>query len=98
MDLGISGKRAAIAAASAGLGFATAKALADEGVLVAICGRNEATINAAAAEIGHGAIAIVADVSTVVGATAFIDHAKAALGGIDILVANGGGPPTGSVS
>lgn len=96
MDLGIAGKRAAVAAASAGLGFATARALAAEGVHVAICGRNEATINAAAAEIGHGAIAIVADVSTVSGATAFIDQAKAALGGIDILVANGGGPPTGS--
>ncbi len=96
MDLGIAGKRAAVAAASAGLGFATAKALANEGVHVAICGRDEARIKAAAAEIGHGAIAIVADVSTAEGATSFIEQANAALGGIDILVANGGGPPTGT--
>lgn len=96
MDLGIAGKRAAVAAASAGLGFATAKALANEGVHVAICGRDEARIKAAAAEIGHGAIAIVADVSTAEGATSFIEQANSALGGIDILVANGGGPPTGT--
>jgi 3-oxoacyl-[acyl-carrier protein] reductase len=96
MDLGIAGKRAAVAAASAGLGFATAKALANEGVHVAICGRDEARIQAAATEIGHGAIAIVADVSTAEGAMSFVEQANAALGGIDILVANGGGPPTGT--
>lgn len=96
MDLGIAGKRAAVAAASAGLGYATAKALANEGVHVAICGRDEARVSAAASEIGHGVIAIVADVSTAEGATAFIEQAAAALGGIDILVANGGGPPPGT--
>ena len=97
MDLGLQGKRAAVAAASAGLGFATAKVLADEGVTVAICGRDEARINAAAKSIGPNAIPFVADVSTAAGATAFIEQARAALGGtIDILVANGGGPPTGT--
>lgn len=96
MDLGISGKRAAVAAASTGLGFASAKALAAEGVTVAICGRDEARINAAAAAIGPLAHPIVADVSTAAGATSFIEQAKAILGGIDILVANGGGPPAGT--
>ena len=97
MDLGLQGKRAAVAAASAGLGFATAKVLADEGVTVAICGRDEARINAAAKSIGPNAIPFVADVSTAAGAAAFIEQARAALGGtIDILVANGGGPPTGT--
>jgi 3-oxoacyl-[acyl-carrier protein] reductase len=96
MDLGIHGKRAAVAAASAGLGYATAKALADEGVLVAICGRDEQRIKEAAKSIGRGAIAIAADVSTADGALAFIDEARIGLGGIDILVANGGGPPTGT--
>ena len=96
MDLGIKGKRAAVAAASAGLGLATAKALAAEGVHVAICGRDEAKVKAAAAEIGAGAVAIVADVSTTAGAISFIEQANAALGGIDILIANGGGPPTGT--
>lgn len=97
MDLGLQGKRAAVAAASTGLGFATAKVLADEGVMVAICGRDAARIKAAAEAIGPNAVAIVADVSTAAGATAFIEQAHAALGGtIDILVANGGGPPTGT--
>jgi 3-oxoacyl-[acyl-carrier protein] reductase len=54
MDLGISGKRAAVAAASAGLGYACAKALAEDGVHVAICGRDADRINAAAASIGNG--------------------------------------------
>jgi 3-oxoacyl-[acyl-carrier protein] reductase len=95
MDLGLQGKRAAIAASSSGLGFATAKALADEGVRVAICSRDRERVNNAAQQIGKNAVAIVADVSTVAGATSFVEQAKAALGGIDILVANGGGPPKG---
>ena len=52
MDLGISGKRAAVAAASQGLGFAVAAALAAEGVHVAICGRRPDEVNAAAERIG----------------------------------------------
>ena len=95
MDLGLTGKRAAVAASSAGLGFASAQALAAEGVRVAICSRDEKRIHAAAAAIGPLAIPIVADVSTAVGAAAFMEQALVALGGIDILVANGGGPPTG---
>ena len=48
MDLGIGGRRAAVAAASRGLGFATAAALAADGVQVAICGREAGTIEEAA--------------------------------------------------
>jgi len=93
MDLGISGRRAAVAAASRGLGFATARALADEGVQVAICGRDAQTLRDAAQQIG--ATPIVADVSTAEGAAAFVRAARDELGGLDILVANGGGPPPG---
>ncbi len=96
MELGIQGKRAAIAAASAGLGFESARALANEGVRVAICGRDQARIEDAAARIGHGAIPLVADVSTPAGAAAFVAHATVALGRIDILVTNAGGPPAGN--
>ncbi len=95
MDLGLKGKRAAVAASSKGLGFATAQVLAAEGVRVAICSRDETRVREAAEKIGPLAIAIVADVSTAAGATAFTEQAAAALGGIDILVANGGGPPKG---
>jgi 3-oxoacyl-[acyl-carrier protein] reductase len=96
MDLGIAGKRAAVAAGSAGLGLASAKSLADNGAHVVICGRDRAKLDAAAALIGHGCVALVADVSTGVGGAAFVEAAIAELGGIDILVANGGGPPPGN--
>jgi 3-oxoacyl-[acyl-carrier protein] reductase len=96
MDLGIAGKRAAIAAASSGLGLATARALAEEGVRVAICGRDRSRIQKAAAGLGHDAVALVADVSTVEGATHFVERSREALGGLDILVTNAGGPPAGN--
>jgi 3-oxoacyl-[acyl-carrier protein] reductase len=95
MDLRLQGKRAAVAASSAGLGFASAKCLAEEGVRVAICSRDEARVRAAAEAIGELAVPIVADVSSAAGAQYFAEQAQAALGGIDILVANGGGPPAG---
>ena len=95
MDLGIAGKRAAVAASSVGLGKATALALAQEGVTVAICSRTRERIDAAAADI-PGSIPLVADVSTEAGATEFVRQATDALGGIDILVANCGGPPPGN--
>lgn len=96
MDLGLQGKRAAVAAASAGLGFASAAALAAEGVTVAICGRDGGRIDAAAERIGPLAFPIVTDVGTAAGATAFVAAATEALGGVDILVTNAGGPPPGS--
>lgn len=96
MDLGIEGKRAAVAAASAGLGFASAAALAAEGVQVAICGRDRARIDEAAGRIGHGCVPLVVDVGDAEGATEFVGAAREALGGLDILVTNGGGPPPGT--
>jgi 3-oxoacyl-[acyl-carrier protein] reductase len=96
MDLQIEGKRAAVAAASKGLGFGTAAALANEGVQVAICGRERDRIDEAAAKIGHGCVALVADVGTAAGATGFVEAAIDALGGVDILVPNAGGPPAGN--
>lgn len=96
MDLSLAGRRAAVAGASAGLGLASARALAAEGAHVAMCSRDRDRIEAAAREIGDGATPIVADVGTVDGATTFVEQAEAALGGIDILVANAGGPPPGT--
>jgi 3-oxoacyl-[acyl-carrier protein] reductase len=97
MDLGIAGRRAAVAASSAGLGFASAQALADEGAHVVICGRDRDRIDAAAARIGERAVPLVCDVSTPDGAAAFVTDAAEVLGGtIDILVTNAGGPPGGN--
>ncbi|MXW02437.1 MAG: SDR family oxidoreductase [Holophagales bacterium] len=96
MDLGIHGKKAAVAAASTGLGFGCAKALLEDGVDVAICSRSEERIREAAATLGAGAVPIVADMSTEEGARSFVEQATEKLGQVDILVANAGGPPPGS--
>jgi 3-oxoacyl-[acyl-carrier protein] reductase len=96
MELGISGRRAAVAAATSGLGLASATALAAEGVHVAICGRDPDRLADAAAAVGHGCVPIVADVSTPQGATSFVEQAADALGAVDILVPNAGGPPPGT--
>ncbi len=96
MDLGIVGRRAAVAAASAGLGFESARSLAAEGVQVAICGRDRARVDDAAARIGANATPLVCDVGTPDGAADFVAAATEALGGVDILVTNAGGPPQGN--
>lgn len=96
MDLGIADRRAAVAAASGGLGLASAAALAAEGASVAICGRDQGRIDEAAARVGHGCAGLVCDVAGAAGATAFVEEATEALGGIDILVTNAGGPPPGN--
>ncbi len=85
-----------MAAASAGLGYASAKALVGEGAMVAICGRDLDRVNAAADSIGPGCIPLVHDVSTPEGGAEFVRAAAQVLGGVDILVTNGGGPPVGN--
>ena len=94
MDLGISGRRAAVAASSAGLGLETAAALSAAGCAVLISGRNPDRL-AAAGKLLPGAQRLLADVSTPLGAEKFVKEARELLGGIDILVVNSGGPPEG---
>jgi 3-oxoacyl-[acyl-carrier protein] reductase len=96
MDLGVNGKRAAVAAGSAGLGFGCALALAEEGARVVICGRDESKLRAAANRIGRGCQYVVCDVSDAAGGVAFVSAATEMLGGLDILVCNAGGPPPGT--
>jgi 3-oxoacyl-[acyl-carrier protein] reductase len=96
MDLGLQGKRAAVAAATRGLGFACAQALVEEGVRVALCGRSKDRTAAAAERLGDLAVPLVADVSEPEGARGFVAEAAGALGGLDILVTNAGGPPPGN--
>ena len=96
MDLGLEGRTAAVAGASTGLGFAAARALAAEGARVAVCGRDRGRIEAAARSLPGKPIPIVADVGSPDGAIAFADQATEALGHVDILIANAGGPPPGT--
>jgi len=94
VDLGIEGRRALVAASSTGLGRETARALHEAGCRVVVTGRDRGRLDAAIADIGGGA-PVVADLSTVAGAESLVAQTREALGGIDILVANNGGPPAG---
>ncbi len=97
MDLGISGKRALVCAASKGLGRACALALAAEGVEVSIVARGREALEATARELekvgaGRTAVTMVsADITTLEGRAA----ALAACPQPDILINNAGGPPPG---
>lgn len=93
MDLGITGRVALVTGASRGLGLAAARVLADEGCRVAISARDPDRLAAAAATIG--AVPVVADMSAPGGPAAAVAETAAALGPVDILVANAGGPRPG---
>jgi 3-oxoacyl-[acyl-carrier protein] reductase len=93
MDLGLRDCKAFVAGASRGLGLACAKALAGEGARVFVCARNPREIARAAADIGAAGHA-AADVSRSAEVTRVVAEAVAALGGLDCLVTNAGGPPT----
>lgn len=95
MDLQIEGKRAAIAAGTAGLGLGIAVALAEAGCQVVVCGRSAERLSSATDSIGHGARGFACDVATDAGGREFVLRSIDMLGGVDILVANGGGPPPG---
>jgi 3-oxoacyl-[acyl-carrier protein] reductase len=99
VDLGLKDKVAIVAAASSGLGKATALELAAEGAHVAIDGRDEEKLQRAAEEIrsktGQNVLAIPGDVTDQGHIRKLTTEAKAKFGSIDILVANAGGPPAG---
>ena len=96
MDLGLRDRVAAVAAASSGLGLASARALAAEGARVAICGRDASRLTAAADAIDGEVVTVVADVSDPAAAAGFVEEAADRLGPVDVLVANAGGPPAGT--
>ncbi len=101
MDLGLRGKAALVTAASKGMGKATALGLAAEGCRVVMCARTAADIKAAAEEIraktGAEVVELAADVTKKDDVDRLIKRAHDAFGGVDILVANCGGPPRGNL-
>ncbi|HST94826.1 MAG TPA: SDR family oxidoreductase [Microvirga sp.] len=95
MKTGLEGKRALVLGASKGLGFGIAQGLAEEGARVAIASRTSEGSKAAAEKIGKGVLPFVCDTGKVDQVDALVRDATEALGGIDILVLNSGGPPPG---
>ncbi len=94
MDLNLKGKRALLTGASSGLGFATARLLASEGARVAVNGRDPGKLENAAKRIG--ALALPGDVAAPEVPALLVEKAAEALGGIDLLLCNAGGPPPGA--
>src|SRR3954447_3160501 len=98
MDLGINGKSALITASSQGLGYASALALAEEGVRVTINERHEGALRQAETaliDVGATVQAIRADVTQPHVPAELVAAHVDRYGGVDILVANAGGPPPG---
>lgn len=98
MDLGISGRRAVVTGASSGLGLSTAKALALEGARVVIVSRDGDKLARALDEFPAGSVvdALTADVADPERVDTMLREAREMMGGVDILVANAGGPPPGN--
>jgi len=98
MDLALRSRVAFVLAGSKGLGRAVAEELSAEGAAVAICARGRAALDEAAAAMrarGARVHAVAADVASPEDLMRAIEDAAKALGPIDILVTNSGGPPAG---
>lgn len=97
MDLGLTNRVALVAAASRGIGFATARELAREGARVFLCSRDGNRASEAAEKIheetGVAVAGIGADVTDDQSVKQFVDLALDRAGRVDILVTNAGGPP-----
>jgi NAD(P)-dependent dehydrogenase (short-subunit alcohol dehydrogenase family) len=101
MELGLRGKTAVVTGASKGIGRAIARALADEGVDLAICARTKADIERTAAEVADATSVTVhpfpADLSRAEDVEQFAAFALECLERVDILVNNAGAIPPGTI-
>ncbi|NKM95871.1 SDR family oxidoreductase [Rhizobium leguminosarum] len=86
----LEGKIAVITGGNSGIGKATAKLFAQEGAQVIITGRRPDVVDAAAKEIGNGAIGVCGDVAILEFHQRFAEDVNKWFGGLDIYVANAG--------
>lgn len=97
MDLGLDGRVALVTGASRGLGLAVARELAQEGASVAVVARRREPLERAAADVAahtrRRVLPLVGDVSDASSVDEVVARAADALGPVDVLVANAGGPP-----
>jgi 3-oxoacyl-[acyl-carrier protein] reductase len=106
MDLGLKGKTALVTGSSRGLGFATARLLAQEGAHVAVNSRSAEKVDQAVQKIRASLVGPAQGEVNIVGLSGdvtqpeipeqLIQQAVAAFGGLDLLVTNAGGPPAGA--
>jgi 3-oxoacyl-[acyl-carrier protein] reductase len=100
MNLGLTNKVAMVAGASRGLGYAVARALAEEGAQVSIASRDADAVAAAGKKIeqetGARVLAVATDVSSAQAIEQWHQKTVDRFGGIDLLFTNSGGPPPGA--
>ncbi len=100
MKLGLTNKVAMVAGASRGLGYAVARALAEEGAQVSIASRDAAAVASAGLKIerdtGARVLAVATDVSSAQPIEQWHQKTIERFGGIDLLFTNSGGPPPGA--
>ena len=99
MDLGLGGRGYLLTGASRGLGFATARALVDDGARVLISSRSEESVARAADELGGdpSAFGVAADLASDGSADQLVAEARERLGQVDGVLISVGGPPPGTV-
>jgi 3-oxoacyl-[acyl-carrier protein] reductase len=98
MDLGIDGRTALVMAGSKGLGLGTARALAAEGARLVLTARGEEALAASASGLrasGVEVVTVAADAGDPDVPGRLVAAAVERFGGLDIVVANAGGPPAG---
>jgi len=83
-------KTAFITGGNSGIGLETARLFIAEGARVAITGRNQATLDEAAKELGPNALALQADITDIAATQKAIETAVAKFGKLDVLFANAG--------
>ena len=99
MDLGLGGRGYLLTGASRGLGFATARALVDDGARVLVSSRSADSVDAAVASLGGAPAAhgLAADLADPAAAPALVEAAAERLGRVDGALVSVGGPAPGSV-
>jgi NAD(P)-dependent dehydrogenase (short-subunit alcohol dehydrogenase family) len=97
----LQGKTALITGGNSGIGLETARLFIAEGARVAITGRNKASLDAVARELGENAIALQAEVTDVAALEAAVAETARRFGKLDIVFANagiGGATPLGQTT
>jgi NAD(P)-dependent dehydrogenase (short-subunit alcohol dehydrogenase family) len=79
-----------ITGGNSGIGLASAKLFAEEGASVVITGRRADVVDAAVVEIGHGAVGLVADVTSSADHQRLVEEVGGRFGRIDVYFANAG--------
>ncbi|MFH9235772.1 SDR family oxidoreductase [Streptomyces globisporus] len=95
MDLGLKDRVYIVTGATRGLGNATARALAADGAKVIITGRDEKSVEEAAAELGGGVLGLAADNADPSAAQRLVDTARERFGPLDGILVSVGGPAPG---